>query len=246
MADKITLQGVKDIKGNKGGASPFALINPRRGGDTHQIAQWWDKSKTVVYKDCTIIKVTRTGGDLLLAIPSTMSTMLTIVYDGADSFSFFNTLHVDRIGVLNAADWTVIEEYVLPHIVGGKTMKRTIGVMPSAPVTPPAPVVPNIGTVTVTGSTATAIPGGSTTADESYDVVVIGGTSVASNQTPNWTVTKATASTAGLEPTLDAVDADPVLITFKEAGTYSVQCTINDATASPTSQASNTLSVVVS
>ena len=145
MADeRLTLHGAKDIKKhtpavNAGTALPRAIrkVNPKRGGDTHQIKQWWSmNAKNSIYVTCSVFLVTRTGGNLKLAVPITESTRLTIAYDGADNFTFSGILDVDRIGVFDEA-MTYIEEYRLPHIVGGKQMRVT----PQQP-TPPAPLTP--------------------------------------------------------------------------------------------------------
>jgi hypothetical protein len=238
MADKITLHGVKDVRGAAGTA--FARVSPKRGGDTHNYRQWWSEGASAVYVPCTVFKVTRGAGDLLLAVPADDSSRLTIVYDGANGFTFFNYLSIDRIGVFNAADGSFIEEYVLPHIVGGSTMKRTVGTMPSggggggAPA--PAPVAPTIGTVNVTKSGSTA-SGAATEVTLAYSMSVTG------------TATAGTTNLWSVSPATGVVIADPTDvntdITLPVGGPYTVTCTVTNAGASDSPQ-SGTDTVTVS
>lgn len=173
MADKLTLHGAKDIKARTG--TTLTRLNPKRGGDTHLVKQWWNKNaKSTIYVDCAVILVNRTAGKVKLAIPITESTRLTISYDGTDDFTFSGILNVDRIGVFDE-NLTFIEEYRLPHIVGGKQMK----------VTPAGNTLPGTGGVTGSPITGTITKTPSTTNDDTAEITFAGGPAIAA-QTVTW------------------------------------------------------------
>ena len=146
MAESLTLHGAKDIKRHIGGTD-ITRMNPKRGGDTHMIKRWWGGAGSAIYEPCVVFKVARTAGELRLIIPVKESTRLTITYDGTDGFTFTGTQSIDRIGVFDS-NLSFCEEYLLPHIVGGKQMKRTVKALPS----PASASAQTIGTVTITGS----------------------------------------------------------------------------------------------
>ena len=47
MADSLVLKGVKDVRKHTG--TEMLLTNPRRGGNTHQVKEWWRKSVNTTY-----------------------------------------------------------------------------------------------------------------------------------------------------------------------------------------------------
>ena len=235
MAESLTLHGAKDIKAHRPpatGGKVISRINPKRGGDTHMIKRWWGGAGSALYEPCILLKVARTAGEIRLAIPITESTRLTISYDGADDFTFSNVMSIDRVGVLGA-DMKFIQEYRLPHIVGGKQMKVT----PAGNTLPgggsaPAPATPTLVTPTITGNlTATA------SNTENY-VSAMGAGATSSTATIAWT----SSDTAAIISTPSAVDTD---ISFSVAGTFNVTVTYSDPAATPTSVTA-TISVVVS
>ena len=139
MADSLVLTGVKDIKKHTG--TEMLLTRPKRGGDTHQIKEWWKDRVGKQYVTCTVFLVTVGGNSCKLAIKSNMSTNLRIDHDGAFGFSFFGINEVER-ACLFTEDLQVIEHYVFPRISGGKTM--TVIPAGAAPKPGGAPA-PNIG-----------------------------------------------------------------------------------------------------
>ena len=68
MADSLFLVGVKDVRKHKG--TEMQLVNPLRGGNTHQIKEWWRNGVNTTYTGCTIFKVTTANGTVRLALAS--------------------------------------------------------------------------------------------------------------------------------------------------------------------------------
>ena len=56
MADSLILKGVKDVRKHTG--SEMVLVRPTRGGDTHQIKEWWKSGVSTCYCSCTVFDVT--------------------------------------------------------------------------------------------------------------------------------------------------------------------------------------------
>ena len=227
MADKLTLHGATDIKGHTG--TDMRRVNPKRGGSTHQIKQWWSKNaKNTVYVDCLVLLVTRTGGNVKLAVPITESTRLTISYDGSDDFTFSGILNVDRIGVFDES-MVFIEEYRLPHIVGGKQMKVT----PAGNTLPGgggSAVIPSIGNLNIAGN---ASPVSSNA--ETYTATPSGNPT---SPTYAWTTT----DTGAIFTAQTSASTD---VTFSGPGTFDLVCTVTDS-ASSDSPKSETFGVTAS
>ena len=219
MAESLTLHGAKDIKRHIGGTD-ITRINPKRGGDTHMIRRWWGGAGKALYEPCVVFKVARTAGELRLVVPIKESTRLTITYDGTDGFTFTGAQSIDRIGVFDS-NLSFCEEYLLPHIVGGKQMKRTVKALPS-----PAPAQ-TIGTVTITGS---ATP---THAVASTYTASISGT--ATGETYAWTSNDGSV-------VFTAQTAKSTDVTFSAAKSFDLTVTVTKAGATG-SPKSKTLSV---
>ena len=177
------------------------------------------------------------GGDLKLAIPITESTRLTIAYDGTDDFTFSGIQDVDRIGVFDASDFSFCEEYVLPHIVGGKQMKRTVNPLPGGGGSGGAGggSATTIGTVNLSKNGATA-SGAASEVTLQYSFTVTG--NATSGTTNLWSVSP---STSVVISDSSAVNTD---ITLPVGGPYTVTCTVTNAAAND-SPASGTDTVTV-
>lgn len=120
MADSLVLAGVKDVKAHTG--TEMLRLNPKGGGDTFQLKQWWVKGgASTCYVDATVFRVTTTAGVVKLALATSMSTNINIRHDGSFNFDFFFINEVNR-AALFTDDFQLIEEYVFPRISGGKVM----------------------------------------------------------------------------------------------------------------------------
>ena len=128
MADKLTLTGVKAVTNHTGDELQFLSA---RKGDTHPVMQWWDKKGQAQYNECTIFNVTRAAGNLRMIIPTNMSSIVTIAYDGADDFSFYQYRDIDRVAIVAEDSNDILVEYVFPSISGGAIMKRTVEALPT-------------------------------------------------------------------------------------------------------------------
>lgn len=123
MADSLVLTGVKDIKKHSG--TEMLRLNPKRGGDTHQIKRWWIAGGNgTVYTAATVFNVTTAAGTVKLAIETSFESKVTIKHDGSFYFSFFNSIGIPRAALFTDA-FELIEHYVFPSISGGKIMTVT-------------------------------------------------------------------------------------------------------------------------
>ena len=68
MAESLELVGVEGVRKQTG--TEMSIIRPLRGGDTHQVKEWWRKSVNTTYATCTIFKVTTGDGTVKLALPT--------------------------------------------------------------------------------------------------------------------------------------------------------------------------------
>ena len=211
MADSLVLKGVKDVRKHTG--TEMLLTNPRRGGNTHQVKEWWRKSVNTTYAACTIFDVTTADGTvkLVLATGKSEDADIRIDHDGNFNFSFYQINEIERAALFTDA-MELIEHYVFPSIAGGPVMTVTPpggASRPSAP--PPPPPAPTIGTVTLTGEQA---PNDGDT--ETYTV------SISGDASPTYVLTSSDAS-----DTVSGLD-----VTYSGAGTRTLTVTATDATAS--------------
>lgn len=218
MADSLVLKGVKDVRKHTG--TEMLLTNPRRGGNTHQVKEWWRKSVNTTYTACTIFDVTTANGTVKLALATGKSedTDIRIDHDGNFNFSFYQINEIERAALFTDA-MELIEHYVFPSIAGGPVMTVTPPGGASRPTG--APPAPTIGTVTLTGEQAPT--DGST---ETYTVTKTGDASptyVLTSSDPNDTV-------SGLD------------VTYSGAGNRTLTVTATDAAASD-SPATATLAI---
>ena len=123
MADSLVLKGVKDVRRHTG--DEMLLTFPKRGGDTHQVKEWWKtKGVSVCYCDCTIFQVTAGADTVKLVLDTNKGTDVRIDHDGAFNFEFYGVNELRR-AALFTADFELIEHYVFPSISGGKIMTVT-------------------------------------------------------------------------------------------------------------------------
>ena len=123
MSDSLVLTGVKDIKKHSG--TEMLRLNPKRGGDTHQIKRWWIAGGNgTVYTASTVFDVTTSSGTVKLAIEASAESNITINHDGSFNFTFFNVNEVSRAALFTDS-YELIEHYVFPSISGGKIMTVT-------------------------------------------------------------------------------------------------------------------------
>ena len=175
MADSLVLTGVKDVKKHTG--TEMLLTRPKRGGDTHNVKEWWKAGVSTVYATCTIFDVTTAAGTVKLVLDTNRSTNVRIDHDGSFNFTFIRPNEIRR-GALYTDAMELIEHYVFPAISGGKVM--TVTPPGSADRPSAAPPATSIGTVTVTGNATPSDPSTAT-----YSVAISGD---AGNLTYAWTV----------------------------------------------------------
>ena len=211
MADSLVLKGVKDVRKHTG--TEMLLTNPRRGGNTHQVKEWWRKSVNTTYTACTIFDVTTGVGTvkLVLATGKSEDADIRIDHDGNFNFSFYQINEIERAALFTDA-MELIEHYVFPSIAGGPVMTVTPpggASRPSAP--PPPPPAPTIGTVTLTGE---QVPTDGDT--ETYTV------SISGDASPTYVLTSSDAN-----DTVSGLD-----VTYSGTGTRTLTVTATDAAAS--------------
>ena len=156
MADSLVLKGVKDVRKHTG--NEMLLTFPKRGGDTHQVKEWWkSKGVSTCYCDCTIFLVTGAGGTVKLVLDTNSGTDVRIDHDGSFNFEFFGVNEIKR-AALFTADFELIEHYVFPSISGGKIMTVTPADGAAKPGgSTPAPT-PTPGATPTPGPTPTPTP----------------------------------------------------------------------------------------
>ena len=208
MADSLVLKGVKDVRKHTG--TEMQLVIPRRGGNTHQIRQWWRNGVNTPYCACTLFRVTTAVGTVYLALETGSSERATvkITHDGSFNFTFGHISQLKRAALYNESR-QLIEHYAFPAIVNGPIVKVT---PPGAADRPTAaPPAPTIGTVTLSGEQAPT--DGST---ETYTVTKTGDAS------PTYVLTSSDANdtVAGLD------------VTYSGAGPRTLTVTATDAAAS--------------
>jgi len=218
MADSLVLKGVKDVRKHTG--TEMLLTNPRRGGNTHQVKEWWRNSVNTTYTACTIFDVTTAEGTvkLVLATGKSEDCDIRIDHDGSFNFSFYQINEIDRAALFTDA-MELIEHYVFPSIAGGPVMTVTPPGGASRPSAPPP--APTIGTVTLTGEQAPTDG-----ATETYTVTKTG------DATPTYVLSSSDAN-----DTVVGLD-----VTYSGAGTRTLTVTATDAAASD-SPATATLAI---
>ena len=151
MADSLVLKGVKDVRKHTG--TEMQLVIPRRGGNTHQIRQWWRNGVNTPYCACTLFRVTTAVGTVYLALETGSSERATvkITHDGSFNFTFSHLSQLKRAALYNESR-QLIEHYAFPAIVNGPIVKVTPPGAADRPTAAPPP--PTIGTVTLSGEQA--------------------------------------------------------------------------------------------
>ena len=151
MADSLVLKGVKDIRKHSG--SEMQIVNPKRGGNTHQIKEWWRKSVNTTYTGCTLLKVTGTGGTCHLALATGKPEYpeIRIDHDGDFNFTFSGMSEIER-AALYTENFELIEHYIFPAIAGGSIV--TVTPAGSADRPTGAPPATQVDEVTVSGEVA--------------------------------------------------------------------------------------------
>lgn len=225
MADSLRFKGVKKISQHTG--TELQLIRPKRGGDIHQVRQWWGLKHRVLYTGCAVFLADTSFGQVYLVIPTdNETTELQIMHDGEGNFSFPYIRGVDRVAVYSTDYITLYREYQFSKISGGATVTRIVQGYPSGP----APET-TIGVVTVTGAT-TATAGTAST----YSVSVDGD---AGNLSYQWSSSDGAA-------VFSAETAATTDVTFSGADTVSVSCEVTSADDNPVdSPATGTLEGIV-
>ena len=168
MADSLELVGVKSVRKQTG--TEMSIVRPLRGGDTHQVKEWWRNSVNTTYATCTIFKVTTADGTVKLALPTGKfeTTNVKIIHDGDFNFTFTAINELDR-AALFTENMELIEHYIFPSISGGQIVTVT---PPGAADRPnAAPPVPD-----TTIDSVSVAAGGAATSGESvtYSVTVSG------------------------------------------------------------------------
>ena len=208
MADSLVLKGVKDVRKHTG--TEMQLVIPRRGGNTHQIKQWWRNGVNTPYCACTLFRVTTGDGVVYLALETGSSERATVKihHDGAFNFTFSHLSQLKRAALYDQ-DRKIIEHYLFPSIVNGPIVKV---IPPGAADRPTAPpLAPTIGTVTLTGEQAPTDG-----ATETYTVSITGDAS------PTYALTSSDAN-----DTVSGLD-----VTYTGAGVRTLTVTATDAAAS--------------
>ena len=191
MADSLVFKGAKSVTKHSG--TEMRLSRPKRGGDTHQVRQWWGLKNRTLYINAAVFIVSSTVGELRLVIPvDTETTQLTIRHDGAGNFTFPYTRAVDRVAVYSSDSTTFFKEYQFSKISGGSMVTRTVNPYPT-------PVTSKVftGSTTISGNitigsdltaTAATFTGGvgSVSTDLKFEV--------SDNGTSGWTLLASNAS----------------------------------------------------
>lgn len=180
MADSLVLKGVKDVRKHTG--TEMLLTNPRRGGNTHQVKEWWRNSVNTTYTGCTIFDVTTAEGTvkLVLATGKSEDSDIRIDHDGDFNFSFYQINEIERAALFTDA-MELIEHYVFPSIAGGPVMTVTPPGAADRPNAAPPPADTTVDSVAFTPKTTTATTGDTVT----YTAVATGD---ATPFTYSWTV----------------------------------------------------------
>ena len=216
MADSLVLTGVKDVKKHTG--DEMRLTRPKRGGDTHQIKEWWKGRGGKQYVSATIFDVTVGGNSVKLALDTNSGTNIRIDHDGAFNFNFYGMNEVRRAALFTAA-FELIEHYAFPTISGGKIMT----VKPAGAATRPGggggpapdPTDTTIDTVVVSGpSVADTDQTGTDT--YTFNVVALGD---AAPFTYQWSVTGGTITAGATAASCD--------VYFTAAGPSTVKCVVS-------------------
>lgn len=213
MADSLVLKGVKDVKKRTG--TGMLLRNPARGGNTHQIKEWWRNSVNTVYASCSLIKISTSDGVVNLAIATggREGAFIRIVHDGSFNFNFYDVKDIQR-AALFTDQMQLIEHYMFPAIAGGSIVTVT----PPGGASRPDPTIPVVfsGTTTLSGSpvvgetlTATAPTFTGGTGTVSTNLVF----QVSSNGSSNWSLLEGNAGVA-------SGGTATYVITSSEAGKY--------------------------
>ena len=213
MADSLVLVGVKDVRKHSG--TEMQLINPRRGGDTHQIREWWRNSVNTTYATCTLFKVTTADGSVYLALPTGKfeGSDIKIIHDGNFNFTFVAINELDR-AALFTENMEIIEHYIFPSISGGKIVTVTPAGAADRPSAPPPAT--QIDDVTVSGEVA------ATNGDqETYTAAV---TATATPITYLWNVSAGGTINSGQGTTSAA-------ITWNATGAQGVTCSVSSTDA---------------
>ena len=213
MADSLELVGVKGVRKQTG--TEMSIVRPLRGGDTHQVKEWWRKSVNTTYATCTIFKVTTGDGTVKLALPTGKfeTTNVKIIHDGNFNFIFTGINELDR-AALFTENMELIEHYIFPSISGGQIVTVT---PPGAADRPSAvPPATTITSVTVSGN---ATPTNGDT--ETYTVGVAGD---ATPFTYLWGVSAGGSIDNG-QGTTSAV------ITWNASGAQGVTCSVSSSNA---------------
>lgn len=139
MADSLVLKGVKDVRKHTG--TEMVLTIPKRGGNTHQVKEWWRKGgSSTVYTGCTIFDVTTGSGTVKLVLatggPYIEDCDIRIDHDGSFGFSFYQINEIQR-AALFTENMELIEHYIFPSISGGKTVIVTPADGADRPTTTP-------------------------------------------------------------------------------------------------------------
>jgi hypothetical protein len=130
MADSLVFKGAKSVTKHSG--TEMRLSRPKRGGDTHQVRQWWGLKNRTLYINAAVFIVSSTVGELRLVIPvDTETTELRIRHDGAGNFTFPYTRAVDRVAVYSGDKATFYKEYQFSKISGGSMVTRTVNTYPT-------------------------------------------------------------------------------------------------------------------
>ena len=208
MADSLVLKGVKDVRKHTG--SEMIRLNPRRGGDTHQVKEWWRAGAVnTTHAACTVFRVTTAVGSvkLVLATGKPEGAEVKITHDGNFNFTFSHINELER-AALYTDDFQLIEHYIFPSIAGGSIVTVTPPGAADRPNGAPPPDT-TVDSVAFTPKTATATTGDTVV----YTAVATGD---ATPYTYTWTVTGGTidsgAGTAALTVTWNAAGAGTVSV----------------------------------
>ena len=158
MADSLFLVGVKDIRKHTG--TEMQLVNPLRGGNTHQIKEWWRNGVNTTYTTCTVFKVTTAVGTVRLALATGKpeGAEIRIDHDGNFNFSFYHMNEIER-AALYTDSMELIEHYVFPSIAGGPIMTVTPAGAADRPTAGPPTPTETLTAVAFASGKMNALPG---------------------------------------------------------------------------------------
>ena len=135
MADKLTLRGVKRIESYTEPADvstrAVSIKRPITGKDQFTLKRWWKDNDPKRYVNVTALDITRTGGNVVLAVVSDQDTRLEIKFTDPNSFVFGEIHSVERLALFSPDFATLYIDYTIPKVPGVALKENVVNALPS-------------------------------------------------------------------------------------------------------------------